>query len=265
MSAAPAVRPPPSARATADRLLFERLRDPLDPLDADAVAERFLPLARSVARRNTARGQSFDDVYQVACLALVKAIGGFDDTRRVAFSSYAVPTMLGEVKRYYRDWTWAVRPPRALQERVLRVERALDDARARDEKTPSSADLAERLQIPESDVLAALQARQARIAASLDLPAGTPGGTALAASVGRADGGLEAIEQRILLRGLMKALTSRERSIVWLRYGDDLTQAQIGREVGLSQMQVSRILSTAVRRLQIIARAPVRSAETSRG
>ena len=259
------VRPPPSPRATADCLLFERMHDPLDPVDVDAVAARFLPLARSVARRHMARGQCFDDVYQVACLALVKAIDRFDTTRTVAFSSFAVPTMIGEVKRYYRDWTWAVRPPRALQERVLRVERALDDARSREEKTPSVADLARLLQITEPEVQAALEARDARRATSLDLPASAPGSAALAASTGRADGRLEAIEQRMVLRGLMTTLTTRERNIVWLRYGDDLTQAQIGREVGLSQMQVSRILSAAVQRLQILALTPVRRKEPDRG
>src|SRR6476661_1390565 len=193
------VRPPPSSRATADRILFARMHDPLDPVDLDAVAARFLPLARAVARHHTARGQSFDDVYQVACLALVKAIDRFDATRTVAFSSYAVPTMIGEVKRYYRDWTWAVRPPRALQERVLRVERALSEARARAEKTPSTGDLARLLQVPESEIQLALQARGARRAASLDLPAGAPGGAAVADSTGSTDGELETIEQRLLL------------------------------------------------------------------
>ncbi len=259
------VRPPPSPRAATDRLLFARMHDPQDPVDLDAVAARFLPLAHSVARRHTGRGQSFDDVYQVACLALVKAIDRFDSTRAVAFSSFAVPTMIGEVKRYYRDWTWAVRPPRALQERILRVERALDGARARDEQTPSPSDLARMMQIPESEILVALQARKARRAASLDLPAGAAGSAALARSIGRIDHELEAIEQRLLLRGLMKGLSTRERNIVWLRYGDDLTQAQIGREVGLSQMQVSRILSAALRRMQILALAPVRRPESDRG
>ncbi|MDP9346797.1 MAG: sigma-70 family RNA polymerase sigma factor [Actinomycetota bacterium] len=262
--AAPAVQPP-STRATADRRLFERLHDPHDPVDADAVAERFLPLARSVARRHTSRGQSFDDVFQVACLALVKAIGRYDTTRSVAFSSYAVPTMIGEVKRYYRDRTWAVRPPRDLQERVLRVERALDDATARDEKTPTARDLARLLGIAEDDVQTALEAREARSAASLDLPARTSGRAALRDSVGRPDGRLETIEQRLLLHGLMKILTERERDIVWLRYEGDLTQAQIGREVGLSQMQVSRILSGAVHRLQIVARSSARLGEIDRG
>ena len=250
------VRPPPSPRATTDRLLFARMHDPLDPVDLDAVAARFLPLAHSVARRHTARGQSFDDVYQVACLALVKAIDRFDTTRTVAFSSFAVPTMIGEVKRYYRDWTWAC-GRRGHCRSACCASSAPSTRRAPARSRPRApSDLARLLQVPESEVRLALQAREARRAASLDLPAGGPGSGALAGSIGRPDDALEAIEQRILLRGLLKALTARERNIVWLRYGDDLTQAQIGREVGLSQMQVSRILSAAVHRMQILALAP---------
>ena len=217
----------PSRRADADRRLFARLHDARDPIDATAVAERFLPLARSVARTHTSTGQSFDDVFQVASLALVKAIGRYDPARRVAFSSYAVPTMVGEVKRYYRDRTWAVRPPRELQERLLRVERALDDATTRAERTPTADDLAGLLGISEADVQAALQVRAARNATSLDAPPGRDDSRTRADAIGRSDRGLEAIEQRVLLRGLMQTLTEREQAIVWLRYESDLTQAQI--------------------------------------
>src|SRR4051812_49946448 len=138
-----------------DRALFARYLEHRDPADREALVERFLPLARQLARRYERPDEPFDDLFQVACLGLVKAIDRFDLSRDVAFSSYAVPTILGEVKRYFRDRTWAMRVPRDLQEMSLRVDRAVGELSTRLHRQPTVSELAERLPAGEAPLLAA--------------------------------------------------------------------------------------------------------------
>jgi RNA polymerase sigma-B factor len=241
-----------------DRDLFARLLDASDPAGREAIVERFLPLARRLAARYGHPDEPFDDVFQVACYGLVKAVDRFDAGRGVAFSSYAVPTITGEIKRHYRDHTWAVRVPRDLHDLALRVEHVTAELTRDLRRQPSVAELARVLAVDDETVLEALQVAVAHRAESLDASRadadGVPG-AALGDSVGRQDDGYARAEQRALLWSLMRSLTPREREVIRLRFEEDLTQAAIGRRIGLSQMQVCRVLRQAIARLRRLARA----------
>ena len=240
-------------RLREERHLFERLRDPHDPVDRDILVERFLPLARSLAGRYVRHDEPFDDIFQVACVGLVKAVDGFDVTRGRAFSSYAVPTIVGEIKRYYRDRTWSVHVPRDLQELTLRVGRVADDFERTRMRKPTVRELGEKLRVGEEEVLDALQARRAHRSDSLDAPAPNADGDEFARSVGETIGtqepGYARAERRATLSQMTSVLTPRERLILHLRFEHDLTQKQIGSYVGISQMQVSRVLRQGINRL----------------
>src|SRR5919197_869303 len=179
-------------RLREDRELFERYLDERDPVDRELLVERFLPLARSLAGRYLRHGEAFDDIFQVACLGLVKAIDGFDVTRGRAFSSYAVPTIVGEIKRYYRDRTWTIHVPRDLQELTLAVSRAAVALEREHGCKPTVDQVAERLEVSDEDVLEALQAKRARRAGSLDAPRPDDGeGGAGGDAIGVAEDGFE--------------------------------------------------------------------------
>src|SRR4051794_31794487 len=178
-------------RSTEDRALFERYLDRRDPVDREMLVERFLPLARQLARRYQRPEEPFDDLFQVACLGLVKAIDRFDLSRDVAFSSYAVPTILGEIKRYFRDRTWSVRVPRDLQELALRVDRKVSELSTDLRRAPTVPEIAEAVGIEEEDVLEALEASGAYRATSLSTPRGNEdeAGGALGGTGGTSGGG----------------------------------------------------------------------------
>jgi RNA polymerase sigma-B factor len=260
MSAATAMpqrRVPPARRRTSDgrpdeRALFARHRREPDPALREALVERFLPLARQLALRYDGPGHAFEDVFQVACLALVKAVDRFEPDRGVAFSSYAVPTVLGEIKRYFRDQTWAVHVARDLQERSLRVSSAVDDLAARLGRPPTIAELAGETRCSEEEVLEALEVASAHRAASLDAPqrADEEGDVALGETIGDDDERLATAEQRADLSVLVGRLGARERTALQLRFEQDLTQAEIAAVLGVSQMQVSRILRRSLERLR---------------
>jgi RNA polymerase sigma-B factor len=221
----------------------------------DQLVQRYLPLARQLARRYQRPEEPFDDLVQVASLGLVKAVDRFDASREVAFSSYAVPTILGEIKRHFRDRTWSVRVPRDLQEMALRVERAVADLTRDLHRSPSVPELAQHLQISEELALEALEASGAYRATSLDTPRGTdaePGDT-LADALGGEEGGYDRAEDRATIDTLMRTITPREREVLRLRFEEDLTQAEIGEIIGVSQMQVSRLIRQAVARLRLAA------------
>jgi len=248
-------------RARADRRLFERYVDHRDPVDRDTIIERFLPLARQLAARYQRADEPFDDVFQVACYGLVKAVDRFDAQRGVAFSSYAVPTITGEIKRYFRDKTWAVHVPRDLQELALRVDRVADGMTREHGHPPTVTQVAEVVDSSDEHVLEAMQASSAYHATSLQTPrAGgdDEAGETIGDTLGFEDNGFERAEQRALLRTLMRTLTPREREVVRLRFEQDLTQAEIGELIGVSQMQISRILRGAMTRLRTVG-APERT------
>ena len=246
----------PGDRSTEDRALFERYLDRRDPVDRELLVERFLPLARQLARRYQRPEEPFDDLFQVACLGLVKAIDRFDLTREVAFSSYAVPTILGEIKRYFRDRTWSVRVPRDLQELALRVDRKVSELSTDLRRQPTVSEIAEAVGIEEEDVLEALEASGAYRATSLSTPRGNEdeAGETLGDTVGTAEEGFGLAENRATLEQLMRAVTPREREVLRLRFEEDLTQAEIGERIGVSQMQVSRIIRQSLARLRTVAR-----------
>jgi RNA polymerase sigma-B factor len=218
----------------------------------DELAVRFMPLARSLALRYQRSGEPFDDLLQVASLGLIKAIDRFDPDREIAFSSYAVPTILGEIKRYFRDRTWAVRVPRGLQELTLRVDRAVGELSEELHRQPSVKEIAAALGVAQEDVLEALQAGGAYRAVSFEAPSGGAGEDAatIADSVGVHEDGFERAEERAVLDVLLQAVSAREREVLRMRFQHDMTQSEIGAIVGVSQMQVSRIIRQALQRLR---------------
>jgi RNA polymerase sigma-B factor len=245
----------PVNRAEQDRALFARYLDKRDPVDREVLVERFLPLARQLARRYQRPEEPFDDLFQVACLGLVKAIDRFD--LEVAFSSYAVPTILGEIKRYFRDRTWSVRVPRDLQELALKVDRAVSDLSLDLHRQPTVEEIAAKVGAEEEDVLEALEASGAYKATSLEAPRGSEedSGDTLGDTLGTEEHGFALAEDRATIEHLMRSITPREREVLRLRFAEDLTQAEIGERIGVSQMQVSRIIRQSVGRLRAYATA----------
>jgi RNA polymerase sigma-B factor len=241
------------AREAEERWLFTRYRHGNDPAARAALVERFLPLARHQARRYHRGGDvALEDLVQVASLGLLNAIDRFDPGRDIAFSSYAVPTIAGELKRYFRDKVWSLRVPRALNERALRVDRTTQLLINRLGRPPTASDIAEHLDITIEDVLEAREAATAYRADSLDRPtsADDGDGASLVELLGADDPGFNRAEQSATLERLMRTLTERQREILHLRFAEDLTQAEIGERVGLSQMQISRLLRQAIHRLR---------------
>jgi RNA polymerase sigma-B factor len=223
----------------------------------EQLVERFLPLARQLARRYQRADEPLDDLVQVASLGLLKAIDRFDPDREVVFSSYAVPTILGELKRHFRDRTWSVRVPRDLQELALRVDRTVTQLSLDLRRSPSVGEIAQAVDASDEQVLEALEAAGAYRAASLDGPrSGAKEGDpseSLAEAFGADEEGFDLAEHRATLAPLLASISPRERKVLQLRFGEDLTQAEIGARIGVSQMQVSRLIRQALARLRAAA------------
>ena len=253
-----AVGPSRSRRAREDARLFERYRRTGDPAARAELTERFLPLARSLARRYERGGESLDDLTQVASLGLLKAIDRFDPQRAVAFSSFAVPTIVGELKRYFRDFGWSVRVPRELQELALRVQRESDRVAAEQAHAPTAGQLAQRLGVDVERILEAREAVGAHRATSLDRPREDPEDEVRPVrELGVEDPGFAAAEDAATVSRLAAVLSERDREVLRLRFEQDLTQAEIGERIGCSQMHVSRILGGAIACMQAQAEAEV--------
>jgi RNA polymerase sigma-B factor len=222
-------------------------------LDArEELAVRFLPLARQLAARYRHSGESLEDLTQVACLGLLKAIDRYDPEVGTGFTRYALPTMLGELKRHFRDKGWAVRVPRATQELALQVNEALGTLPAKLGRAARPRDVAEAIGVSVEEVLEAMEAATAYEATSLDAPRATTAEDeewTHAATLGDEDPGYELVELNEALRGTLAALPARERLILRLRFERDLTQAEIATAVGISQMHVSRLLRRSLERL----------------
>ena len=238
----------------APEALIRRYQQDGDREARDAAVEALMPLVASLCRRYEGRAE-WDDLMQVATLGLVKAIERFDPDHGFAISSFAVPTVLGELRRYFRDKTWSVRPPRSLQERSLLVSAAVAKLTALHGRSPVPAVVAEHLGLAEEEVVEALVASRAYTTDSLDAPTTSDDdeGSTLGERIGRSDPDLQLAEQRTLLHGLMEKLSEREVEILRLRFEDDLTQAEIGKRVGVSQMQVSRIIRAALEKMRAAA------------
>jgi len=227
-----------------------------DPRAREAAVARFLPLARSLARRYSGGSEPLEDLEQVACLALVRAVDGFDPTRGTAFTSYAVPSIAGAIKRHFRDNGWSVRVPRDLQELALRVERVNDELVAETGHKATAAQISERAGIGIEDVLEAREAFRALHSDSLDQPRGTRDDEdtgSLLDTLGDADLELGRAHDRAALHSVLDTLDERDRLIIGLYYKEELTQAEIGHRLGYSQMHVSRLLRQAVERLRVEA------------
>jgi RNA polymerase sigma-B factor len=236
--------------------LFARLRASEDPAIVEQLVVRFEPLARSIARRYQARGESLDDLLQVANVGLLKAIARFDPDRGFAFTSFATPTMLGELKRYFRDSGWAVHVPRGVKERALELADASEKLSARLGRSPSIAELATELGATQEQTLDALEAYHGRHATPLERGGDDDDDAAAfspAARLGVEDDGLEAAEFRTVIARGFEALSDSDRRLLRLRFEEDLTQSEIARRIGTSQMQVSRLLRAAIERIRIIS------------
>jgi RNA polymerase sigma-B factor len=227
--------------------------DPAHRRARDDLVTLNLPLVQFLARRFRDRGEPLEDLVQVGTIGLIKAVDRFDPERGVEFSTYATPTIVGEIKRHFRDKGWAIRVPRRLQELRMSLGQATAELSQRSGRAPTVAELATHLDISEDDVIEGLEGAQAYATTSLDAQvAGDEGdGSAtLADRLGTEDLDLEAVEHRESLRPLLAALPSRERRILALRFFHGMTQSQIAEEVGVSQMHVSRLLAKSLATLR---------------
>ena len=230
------------------RDLFERLATLRDNDEErlrirGELVELHLPLVEYLARRFRNRGEWLDDLTQVATIGLIKSIDRFDLERGVEFSTYATPTIVGEIKRHFRDKGWAVRVPRRLQELKLALTKAIGDLAQREGRAPTVAEIAAHLQMSEEEVLEGLESANAYSTVSLDAPA-------VAESLGMLDDALEGVEYRESLKPLLEQLPPREKRILLLRFFGNMTQSQIASELGISQMHVSRLLARTLTQLR---------------
>jgi len=255
--------PPPPARSehsspdrTQARELFERLTvlpagDPERARIRATLVELHLPLVEYLARRVRNRGEWLDDLTQVATIGLIKSIDRFDLERGVEFSTYATPTIVGEIKRHFRDKGWAVRVPRRLQELKLSLTKAIGELAQREGRAPTVSELAAHLQMSEEEVLEGLESANAYSTVSLDAPdSGDEDAPAVADSLGMIDDALEGVEYRESLKPLLERLPPREKKILLLRFFGNMTQSQIAAELGISQMHVSRLLARTLAQLR---------------
>ena len=238
-----------------ERELFLSYHEHGDVASRDELIRRTLPLARRLAGRYARRSEPIDDLMQVASIGLIKAVDRFDPTLGIAFSSFAVPSILGELKRHFRDHGWAARVPRPLQERVLKVNAVGEQLSSEMGRAPKAREVAAAMGESVEDVLEAMEAAAAHVAASLDAPLGRDGEDSLtyADSVGEVDGRLELVENRTVVDAAMRALPERERLVLHLRFEEDMTQSEIAEQIGVSQMHVSRLIRRALKRLQTVA------------
>ncbi len=225
--------------------------DPRHAAARDELVTMHLPLVQFLARRFRDRGEPLEDLVQVGTIGLIKAVDRFDPERGVEFSTYATPTIVGEIKRHFRDKGWAIRVPRRLQELRISIAQATAELSQKTGHSPTIAELAAHLEISEDEVIEGLEGAQAYSTSSLDAPLGDDAeAPMLADRLGDEDPGIESIEYRESLKPLLAALPSRERRILALRFFHGMTQSQIAEEVGISQMHVSRLLAKSLATLR---------------
>ncbi|MEU1865261.1 RNA polymerase sigma factor SigF [Streptomyces gardneri] len=247
---------------TLSRSLFLRLRaldnegaatdSPERTYVRDTLIELNLPLVRYAAARFRSRNEPMEDIVQVGTIGLIKAIDRFDCERGVEFPTFAMPTVVGEIKRFFRDTSWSVRVPRRLQELRLALTKASDELAQKLDRSPTVPELAAVLGVSEEDVVDGLAVGNAYTASSLDSPSPEDDGGegSLADRLGYEDTALEGVEYRESLKPLLAKLPPRERQIIMLRFFANMTQSQIGEEVGISQMHVSRLLTRTLAQLR---------------
>lgn len=236
--------------------LFERYAT-LDADDPERVSLReqlvtvHLPLARHIARRFANRGERLEDLAQVAMVGLIQAIDRFDPFRGVEFLSFGIPTIMGEVRRHFRDQGWSVRVPRRLKELHLAINAAVSELSQHNGRAPTASELATHLGLSREEVLEGLEAANAYQSTSLDTPVGSePDAPSLGDTLGGDDSAIDAVEYRQALQPLLAKIPPRERRVIALRFFGNQTQTQIAQEIGVSQMHVSRLLAATLARLR---------------
>jgi RNA polymerase sigma-B factor len=255
----------PSAKS--DRELLRRYHEHGDLEARERLIEQYLPLVRSLARRYSYRGEQLDDLVQVGCIGLIKAIDRFDVERGVELTTYATPNIIGEIKRHFRDKGWSVRVPRGLQELNVRLSRLIEELTVRLERSPTIAELAKAADVDEEEVLEALETGQAYATLSLSAPTGGEESDDLdpLESLGELEHEYEVSEDRAVLAPGLRVLDDRERRILQLRFFEGLTQSQIAQQVGISQMHVSRLIRRSLEKIrdEIAAEEPAHPREQS--
>jgi RNA polymerase sigma-B factor len=245
-------------RASDDRRLLERYHATGDSRAREELVERFLPLARQLARRYQRTNEPLDDLMQVASVGLVKAIDRFDPSRGTAFSTFAVPTILGELKRYFRDSGWAAHVPRGMQERAMKLDQAVEQLYRKLGRSPSTKEVAVHLDQTEEEVLEALEAQGAYDAVSLEQHRSDDpdsSGDTYADTISTEEERYELVEYKAAIAPTLSALSPRDRLILHLRFSEDQTQSEIAERIGVSQMHVSRLIRRALARLRTVVRA----------
>ena len=237
-----------------DQDLLRRYHEQNDLVAREKLIEQYLPLVRSLARRYSYRGEQLEDLVQVGCIGLIKAIDRFDIDRGVELTTYATPNIIGEIKRHFRDKGWSVRVPRGLQELNVRLSHLVEDLTVQLERSPTIAELAKAAGVEEEEVLEALESGQAYATLSLSATGGggSDDGSELdpLESLGELEHEYEISEDRAVLAPGLRALDDRERRILHLRFFEGLTQSQIAQQVGISQMHVSRLIRRALEKIR---------------
>jgi len=249
----PTPSPGPREQLTGERKLLERYAEDRSPIVREELVDRFMPLARRLASRYAGGAEPFDDLIQVASVGLVKAIDRFDPVRGTAFSTFAVPTILGELKRHFRDRGWSVHVPRDVQERILKVEKALAELPAKLGHSPTVQEIGERIQATDEEVLEAMHAAQGHHAVSLDATSSMGDGDdpgPLKDRIGGEDLSFETVEYGEAIGPVLAEISERDRMVLHLRFVEDMTQSEIAERVGVSQMHVSRILRATIEKLR---------------
>jgi len=232
------------------KLLLHAYKQEGDRGAREELIEELMPLVRSLALRYAGRGETMDDLVQVGCIGLINAIDRFEPDRGVELTTYAVPTILGEIQRHFRDKSWAVHVPRSVKELNVRLTRLLDGLTAELGRSPTIEELANAAGAEDEEVIEALEAAQAYSARSLSAPLDDESSGGLSELVGVDEGGYEQVEEGVVLDAGLAALDVRERRIVELRFYQGLTQSQIAAEIGISQMHVSRLLRRALQTMR---------------
>ena len=240
-----------ASERTRARELFAKLAENSDPAVRDELVRMHLPLVEYLARRFRNRGEPLEDLVQVATIGLIKSVDRFDLGRGVEFSTYATPTIVGEIKRHFRDKGWAIRVPRRLQELKLTLTKATAELSQTLGRSPTVAELAQHIGLSEEEILEGLESANAYSTVSLDAPdGGDDDSPAVADSLGTMDEALEGVEYRESLKPLLEKLPAREKKILMLRFFGGMTQSQIAGELGISQMHVSRLLARTLAQLR---------------
>jgi RNA polymerase sigma-B factor len=235
-----------------ERELWRRVTGQRDQAARAQLVELYMPLARRMASRYAGVSEPYDDLLQVASLGLINAIDRFDASRGTPFAGFAKPTILGELKRYFRDKVWTVRVPRSVHDRMGQVERAMEKLTLELHRPPSAHELAEHLGVEAADVLEILEAQHNRRPLSLDAPptGEDPDDVSGGEWVGRPDGNFDLVDDRLAMEAVLPALGEREREVLRLRFVEELPQTEIALRIGCSQMHVSRLLRRSLDKLR---------------